>query len=89
MISPKGSQAILVGAGTMEPDLQYLPENFELSDKENLVFTSGKDGVLFPAIPVGKATLNDGTMSVKLFSDPGQIDLVSIALEQQADVGAR
>ncbi len=89
VISPKGSQAILVGAGTMEPDLQYLPENFELSDKENLVFTSGKDGVLFPAIPVGKATLNDGTMSVKLFSDPGQIDLVSIALEQQADVGAR
>ena len=66
-----------------------MPENFELSDKENLVFTSGKDGVLFPGIPVGKATSNDGIMSVKLFSDPNQIDLVSIALEQQADVGAR
>ena len=89
VISPKGSQAILVGAGTMEPDLQYLPENFELSDKENLVFTSGKDGVLFPGIPVGKAILEDGKISVKLFSDPEQILFVSIALEQQTDVGAR
>ena len=54
-----------------------------------LVFTSGKDGVLFPGIPVGKATLNDGKISVKLFSDPEQILFVSIALEQQTDVGAR
>ena len=54
VISPKGSQAILSGVGKKQPDLQYLPENFELSDKENLVFTSGKDGVLFPGIPVGK-----------------------------------
>ena len=89
VVSPKGSQAILSGVGKKQPDLQYLPENFELSDKENLVFTSGKDGVLFPGIPVGKAILNDGKISVKLFSDPEQILFVSIALEQQTDVGAR
>ncbi len=89
VVSPKGSQAILAGVGQRKPDLQYLPENFELSDKENLVFTSGKDGVLFPGIPVGKAILEDGKISVKLFSDPEQILFVSIALEQQTDVGAR
>ena len=89
MISPKGSQAILSGVGKKKPSLQYLPENFEFSDKENLVFTSGKDGVLFPGIPVGKATLDDDKISVKLFSDPEQIIFVSIALEQQEDIEAR
>ena len=90
VVSPKGSQAILSGVGKKNPSLQYLPENFELSDKENLVFTSGKDGVLFPGIPVGKAILNKkDEISVKLLSDPDQIKFVSIALEQQADVGAR
>ena len=87
--SPKGSQAILAGVGKKNPSLQYLPENFQLSDKENLVFTSGKDGVLFPGIPVGKAILNEDEILVKLLSDPDQIKFVSIALEQQADVGAR
>jgi len=89
VISPKGSQAILAGVGKRQPSLQYLPENFELSDKENLVFTSGKDGVLFPGIPVGKATLDDDKISVKLFSDPEQIIFVSIALEQQEDIEAK
>ena len=89
VVSPKGSQAILSGVGKKNPSLQYLPENFELSDKENLVFTSGKDGVLFPGIPVGIAILDDDKISVKLLSDPDQIKFVSIALEQQADVGAR
>jgi len=89
VVSPKGSQAILSGVGKKNPSLQYLPENFELSDKENLVFTSGKDGVLFPGIPVGIAILDDDKILVKLLSDPDQIKFVSIALEQQADVGAR
>ena len=89
VVSPKGFQAILSGVGKKNPSLQYLPENFELSDKENLVFTSGKDGVLFPGIPVGKAILNEDEILVKLLSDPDQIKFVSIALEQQADVGAR
>ena len=68
--------------------LEYLPELYE--PYGNLtVFTSGKDGVLFPGIPVGKAILDDDKISVKLFSDPDQIIFVSIALEQQTDVGAR
>ena len=44
MISPKRSQAILSGNGEDKPKLEYLPEKFELNNK-NLVFTSGKDGI--------------------------------------------
>ena len=88
VISPTGSQAILSGVGKKNPSLQYLPESFELSDKENLVFTSGKDGVLFPGIAVGKAFLDDEKISVKLFSDPDQIIFVSVALEEATDTEA-
>ena len=89
VISPEGSQAILSGSGKKKPNLQYLPENFKLNDKENSVFTSGKDGVLFPGIAVGNAVFDDDRIVVKLLSDPDQINFVSIALEQQTDVGAR
>tara|TARA_B100001250_G_scaffold398650_1_gene407149 strand:- start:1530 stop:2387 length:858 start_codon:yes stop_codon:yes gene_type:complete len=89
VISPEGYQAILTGSSKTKPVLQYLPENFKLGDKENLIFTSGKDGVLFPGIAVGKAIFEDDSVLVKLFSDPDQINFVSIALEQQADIGAR
>ena len=85
VVSPAGSQAILSGLGKKNPSLQYLPENYKIGEKENLVFTSGKDGVLFPGIPVGRAILEDGKILVKLFSDPDQIIFVGIALEQTSD----
>tara|TARA_A100001011_G_C14176469_1_gene784822 strand:+ start:70 stop:927 length:858 start_codon:yes stop_codon:yes gene_type:complete len=89
VVSPNGFQAILSGVGKKEPSLQYLPENFELSDKENLIFTSGKDGVLFPGIAVGQVIIEENEVSAKLFSDPDQIFFVSVALDQAKDEGAR
>ena len=65
-VSPSGTQAILSGIGKREPSLEYLPDNFILGDKENVVFTSGKDGVLFPGITVGKIVLEDNKKFVKL-----------------------
>ena len=88
-VSPSGTQAILSGIGKREPSLEYLPDNFILDDKENVVFTSGKDGVLFPGIAVGKIVIEDNKKLVKLFSNPDQIIFVSVALEQQEDSGAR
>ena len=88
-VSPSGTQAILSGIGKREPNLEYLPDNFILDDKENVVFTSGKDGVLFPGIAVGKIVLEDNKKLVKLFADPDQINFVSVALDQQEDSGAR
>ena len=89
VVSPNGFQAILSGVGKKEPTLQYLPENFELSDKENLIFTSGKDGVLFPGIAVCQVVVGENEVSAKLFSDPDQIFFVSVALDQAKDEGAR
>lgn len=89
VISPEGSQAILAGIGEKNPSLQYLPENFELDDKENLIFTSGKDGVLFPGIPVGRVIFESNQVFVKLFSDPEQINFVSVALKRPEGAGVR
>ena len=87
MISPKGSQAILSGRGEDKPKLEYLPEKFELSDK-NLVFTSGKDGIFFEGIPVGNVIFEDNKIKVKLFSDPNQISFVNVVLDKSSDAEA-
>ena len=89
VVSPSGTQAILSGVGKREPSLEYLPDNFMLGEKESIVFTSGKDGVLFPGIAIGKVVLNDNKKLVELFADPDQISVVSVALDQQEDSGAR
>jgi rod shape-determining protein MreC len=87
MISPKGSQAILSGDGKDKPKLEYLPEKFELNDK-NLVFTSGKDGIFFEGIPIGNVISEDNKIKVKLFSDPNQISFVNVILDKSSDLEA-
>ena len=87
VISPTGDQAILSGIGELKPGLEYLPEDFYPAD-DNLVYTSGKDGVLLPGISIGKALLEDGRAKVKLFTDPTQIFLVNVVLEKATDVEA-
>ncbi len=87
MISPKGSQAILSGRGEDKPKLEYLPEKFELNDK-NLVFTSGKDGIFFEGIPVGNVIFEDNKIKVKLFSDPNQVSFVNVILDKSSDAEA-
>ena len=87
MISPKGSQAILSGNGEDKPKLEYLPEKFELNNK-NLVFTSGKDGIFFEGIPVGNAISEGNKIKVKLFSDPNQVSFVNVVLDKSSDLEA-
>ena len=53
VISPSGEQAILSGIGKKNPTLEYLPDGFQNVD-DLTVYTSGKDGVLFPGISIGK-----------------------------------
>ena len=87
IVSPTGEQAILSGIGDQKPSLEYLPENFELSE-ENSVYTSGKDGVLFSGISIGKAVIEDNRVKVKLFTDPNQIFLVNVILDKATDLEA-
>ena len=62
-------QAILSGKGENKPVLEYLPELYEPYGNQN-VFTSGKDGVFLPGIPVGKTEMDELNVKVRLFSDP-------------------
>ena len=72
-------QAILSGKGQSKPILEYLPELYE--PYGNLtVFTSGKDGVFLPGIPVGKTEMDELDVKVRLFSDPNQLSFVTVQL---------
>ena len=75
----ESTQAILSGKGENKPMLEYLPDLYE--PYGNLtVYTSGKDGVFLPGIPVGKTEMEELNVKVKLFSDPNQLSFVTVQL---------
>ena len=94
VISPSGEQAILSGIGQKNPTLEYLPDGFQNAD-DLTVYTSGKDGVLFPGISIGKIIRDEddesdeGRIRVKLFSDPTQVLYVNVVIDKSNDAGAR
>ena len=94
VISPSGEQAILSGIGQKNPTLEYLPDGFQNAD-DLTVYTSGKDGVLFPGISIGKIIRDEddesdeGRIRVKLFSDPTQVLYVNVVLDKSNDEEAK
>jgi len=78
-VGDQAVQSIMTGDGSSKPTLKFLPENFEPLEGET-IFTSGKDGVLKPGIPIGRIEMFKNEPSVKLFSDPNQLSVVSIIL---------
>ena len=72
-------QSILTGIGRDKPRLEYLPENFEALDGET-VFTSGKDGILTPGLPIGLTENINNKLDVKLFANPNQLSFVKVIL---------
>ena len=85
IIEPEGIHAILYGHGSSNATLEYLPENHKIK-KNDKVYTSGKEGVFEPGVPIGKVLINDGQIEVLLFSDLDQITFVNVDL---ADVELR
>ena len=79
IIEKLGVHAILSGFGGKRPRLEYLPEGFELLETST-IFTSGKDGIFPPGIPIGKTILNEEITEINLFSDPDQLSFVNIIL---------
>ena len=79
IILPTGDQAILSGRGTEQPLLDFLPENhgIQIGDK---VYTSGKEGIFSPGIPIGEVEIDNSQFNVSLFSDISQILFVNINL---------
>jgi len=78
-IEPSGHQAILSGRGTKEPTLEYLPKNHKVQSG-NKVYTSGKEGIFSPGIPIGEGRMSNDKNSVSLFSDISQIMFININL---------
>ena len=76
-IEPSGHQAILSGHGTKEPTLEYLPKNHTVQSG-NKVYTSGKEGIFTPGIPIGEVRMSNEKNSVSLFSDISQIVFINI-----------
>ena len=79
LIEPLGYHAILSGHGTNEPILEYLPKKHKVQS-ENKIYTSGKEGIFSPGIPIGKVRMVDEKIFVSLFSDISQITFVNISL---------
>ena len=78
IIEPGSINAILVGTGKNEfAELEYLPKKNNVSDG-NIVYTSGIDGIIEPAIPIGKVFVNEGQEYVRFFVDFNQIKFVKI-----------
>ena len=79
VIEPSGNHGILNGRGTDKPTLEYLPENHNVSDGDK-VYTSGKEGIFSPGIPIGKVEIEEDINMISLFSDLNQITFVNIDL---------
>ena len=76
---PSANHAILSGHGTSEPTLEYLPENHKIQDGDK-IYTSGKEGIFTPGIPIGEAKIVTNKIKVLLFSDLRQITFINIDL---------
>ena len=82
IIEPNGYHAILGGTGKIEPILEFLPKNHSV-ELGNKVFTSGKEGIFSPGIPIGRVIQRDENFFVSLFSDTSQISFVNINLRNR------
>ena len=82
LIEPSGYHAILSGRGKDEPTLEYLPQNHEVQSG-NKVYTSGKEGIFTPGIPIGEVKKSTEKFFVSLFSDISQIMFVNVKLEDK------
>ena len=79
IIEASGTHSILSGHGNLNPTLEYLPENHNVKAGDK-VYTSGKEGIFEPGIPVGEVIFKNSQFEVLLFSDISQISFVNINL---------
>ena len=81
LVEPSPHHAILSGHGMNKPTLEYLPKKHTIQNGDK-VYTSGKEGIFSPGIPIGEVKIEDNLIKVELFSDLNQITFVNINLEQ-------
>jgi len=81
IIEPSGTHGILSGRGNRNVSLEYLPENHKTNDGD-AVYTSGKEGIFKPGIPIGEVKLTKEKIEVLIYSDLSQISFVNISLTE-------
>ena len=78
VIEPGGINAILSGNGNNSfADLEFLPKMSEIKEG-SIVYTSGVDGIISPAIPVGKVKIDDGVRYVNFFVNYNQLKFIRV-----------
>ena len=78
LVEPNSINAILSGNGNNEFGiLEYLPGNNEIKNGD-IVYTSGIDGVIASAIPIGKVSIKDHKKLVKFFVNFNQLKFVKV-----------
>ena len=77
--APSTHHAILNGHGKDKPTLDYLPEHNNIQNGDK-IYTSGKEGIFAPGIPIGKVIIEDNLVKVLLFSNLNQISFINIDL---------
>ena len=81
VIEPSAHHAILSGHGKNKPTLEYLPKKHNIQNGDK-VYTSGKEGIFSPGIPIGQVKIEENLIKVILFSDLSQITFVNINLDE-------
>ena len=82
IVESGGNHAILSGHGKNLPTLEYLPEKSEIKDGDK-IYTSGKEGIFSPGIPIGEFINEKNLNKVKLFSDLNQITFINVVIEDR------
>ncbi|MDC3146066.1 rod shape-determining protein MreC, partial [Candidatus Pelagibacter sp.] len=78
VIEPGGINAILSGNGNNSfADLEFLPKMNQIKEG-SIVYTSGVDGIISPAIPVGKVKIKDGIRYVDFFVNYNQLKFIRV-----------
>jgi len=82
MIEPSGAKAIMSGTGKNYAILDFLPKNQKL-ENDNIVYTSGSDGIFSAGIPIGKIKLFEKKYRVEFFSDLSQVNFIKVKLKKE------
>ena len=77
---PSGNHAILSGHGDVRPTLEYVSDNHQIQDGDK-VYTSGKEGIFSPGIPIGETKIEKEIIKVELYSELNEISFVNINLD--------
>ena len=79
---PSSHHAILSGHGEDYPTLEYLPKKNSIKSGDK-IYTSGKEGIFSPGIPIGEVKIENNIINVQLFSDLDQITFINVDLGDQ------